>query len=76
MAETETQKSTERELKHLEGKHRELDKIIEHNETDSGPESWHILKSLKKKKLAIKDRIASLKSSLSKQAISKIFTVP
>lgn len=66
MAETKTQNFTERELKHLEGKHRELDKIIEHNESDSSPESWHILKNLKKKKLTLKDRIASLKSSLSR----------
>jgi uncharacterized protein YdcH (DUF465 family) len=66
MAEKTALNSTERELKHLEGKHRELDKIIEHNESDSSPESWHILKNLKKKKLTLKDRIASLKSSLSR----------
>ena len=65
MVETKTQNSTKRELKHLEGKHRELDKIIEHNEADSSPESWHILNSLKKKKLALKDRIAVVRRSLS-----------
>jgi len=66
MEETTPPKYTKRQLRHLEGKHRELDKIIEHNEQDSSPEAWQILKSLKKKKLAIKDRIASLKNSLSK----------
>ena len=68
MAETKKQNytNTKRKIQHLEGKHRELDKIIEHNEADSSPESWHIVKSLKKKKLAIKDQIASLKSSLSR----------
>lgn len=65
MAEKTTLNSTKREIKHLEGKHRELDKIIQHNESDSSPQTWHILKSLKKKKLAIKDRISLLKSSLS-----------
>ncbi len=65
MAKKTTLNSIKQEIKHLEGKHRELDKIIQHNESDSSPQTWHILKSLKKKKLAIKDRIASLKSSLS-----------
>ena len=61
-----TEQSTKNELKHLEGKHRDLDKIIAHNESDSSPASWHLLKSLKKKKLYLKDKIASLKDSLSK----------
>ena len=66
MDEQKTQQYTKKQLKHLEGKHRELDKIIEHNENDSGPGTWYILKSLKKKKLYLKDQIASLKSILSK----------
>jgi hypothetical protein len=57
--------STKKELKHLQGKHRDLDKIIAHNEADSSPQSWQILKSLKKKKLYLKDRIMALKKSLS-----------
>jgi len=65
MVEIKTQNSTERKIKHLEGKHRELDKIIEHNEAANTPDAWHIVTNLKKKKLALKDQIASLKSSLS-----------
>jgi hypothetical protein len=61
-----TQQSIKQRLRHLQGKHRELDKIIEHNESDSSPNSWHIVKSLKKKKLALKDQIASVKSLLSR----------
>lgn len=60
------QKSIDKQIKHLEGKHRELDKIIQHNEQDSNPTSWHILASLKKKKLQLKDQIAALKNSLFK----------
>jgi hypothetical protein len=61
-----TEQSTRLKLKHLQGKHRDLDKIIAHNEKDSSPESWHLLKSLKKKKLYLKDQITSLKNSLFK----------
>lgn len=61
-----TEQSTKNQLRHLEGKHRDLDKIISHNEQDSSPQSWQILKSLKKKKLQLKDRIVMLKNSLSK----------
>ncbi len=61
-----TQHYTNRKIKHLEGKHRELDKIIDHNHSDSGPKSWHLMNSLKKQKLAIKDQIAELKTSLSR----------
>lgn len=61
-----TEQSTKNQLRHLEGKHRDLDKIIAYNEEDSSPDSWQIVKSLKKKKLQLKDRIAMLKNSLSK----------
>lgn len=64
LEETKTRQYTKRKIRHLEGKHRELDKIIEHNEQDGGPQSWHILTSLKKRKLQLKDQIASLKNSL------------
>lgn len=66
MAEKKTLQSIKLKLRHLQGKHRELDKIIEHNEQDSSPDSWHILQNLKKKKLRLKDQIASVKSLLSR----------
>ena len=61
---TQNQQSIERRIQLLEGKHRELDRIIEHNEKDSNPESWQNIQSLKKQKLQLKDEINSLKSSL------------
>lgn len=67
--EMETQKFTKRQIKYLQGKHRELDKIIGHNEQDESPESWQLVKSLKKKRLAIKDQIVSLKKSLFKSEL-------
>lgn len=66
MEEKKEQRSIKQRLRHLQGKHRELDKIIEHNEEDSSPKSWYILQSLKKKKLKLKDQIASVKSLLSR----------
>lgn len=57
--------SIERRIRSLEGKHRELDRIIKHNEQSSNPESWQSIQNLKKQKLQIKDEINSLKSSLS-----------
>jgi len=65
LAKMTTQQSIKHRLRHLQGKHRELDKIIEHNEKDSGPESWHIVKNLKKQKLQLKDRISVVKKLLS-----------
>ena len=65
LAKTTTQHSIKQRLRHLKGKHRELDKIIDYNEQDSGPDTWHIVKSLKKKKLQLKDQIASVKKLLS-----------
>ena len=64
MEEKKEQRSIKQRLRHLQGKHRELDKIIEHNEQDSSPESWHLLKSLKKRKLKLKDQISSVKNLL------------
>lgn len=57
---------TDRKIKHLEGKHRELDRIIDFNHNNSGPATWHLTSKLKKQKLAIKDQIAQLKTSLSR----------
>lgn len=62
---TKNQQSIERRLRSLEGRHRELDRIIEHNEQSSNPESWQSIQSLKKQKLQLKDEINSLRSSLS-----------
>jgi uncharacterized protein YdcH (DUF465 family) len=65
LAKLTTQQSIKQRLRHLQGKHRELDKIIDYNEKDSGPASWHIVKSLKKQKLQLKDRITAVKKLLS-----------
>ena len=66
LAKMTTQQSIKQRLRHLTGKHRELDKIIDYNEKDSGPQSWYIVKSLKKQKLQLKDQIASVKKLLSR----------
>lgn len=55
----------DKKIKHLDGKHRELDKIIAETERQEGKESWATLRKLKKQKLALKDKIAGLKSTQS-----------
>lgn len=56
----------DKKVKHLEGKHRELDKIIAETERQEvNKESWATLRKLKKQKLALKDKLAGLKATQS-----------
>jgi len=55
----------DKKIKHLEGKHRELDKIIVETERLETKESWATLRKLKKQKLALKDKIAGMKATQS-----------
>lgn len=55
----------EKKIKYLLGKHRELDRIIEHNENSSSPGAWKEIKNLKKQKLDLKDQIATLENEKS-----------
>jgi uncharacterized protein YdcH (DUF465 family) len=61
-----TVKQIENKIKYLLGKHRELDRIIEHNENSSSPDAWKEIKNLKKQKLDLKDQIATLENEKSK----------
>ena len=57
---TEPLKQIDKKIKYLQGKHRELDKIIQHNEQSSSPNAWKEIRNLKKQKLNLKDEIAVL----------------
>lgn len=65
MVDRAKQQFIDKKIKHLEGKHRELDKIIAHTEKQDTTESWATLRKLKKQKLVLKDKIAGLKSTQS-----------
>lgn len=59
------QEFIDKKIKHLEGKHRELDKIIAETERQESKESWATLRKLKKQKLVLKDKIAGMKATQS-----------
>jgi uncharacterized protein YdcH (DUF465 family) len=63
---TLTSEQIEKKIKYLLGKHRELDKIIEHNESSSSPNAWREIKNLKKQKLTLKDEITVLENEKNK----------
>jgi len=66
MSETLTQPQIDKKIKYLQGKHRELDKIIQYNENSSSPNAWKEIKNLKKQKLNLKDEIAVLENEKNK----------
>ena len=45
MSETLTQPQIDKKIKYLQGKHRELDKIIQYNENSSSPDAWKEIKN-------------------------------